>query len=247
VARRPHSFDSGDGLCPTLEDFHHSGLEKRLPIAGIVARPITRRRVASVGQFSLLDPIAGLREGRHQNATGLPGIPATVIEVEVAEQNVGHVSQLVPRLPDRLRQPNVSLFHAENAAELGVVLVADAGIHQQQIVSPLHQQAVRHHGDPIQLIRRLLLRPKRLRHHPEHSSAIQAKSAVIHQFEVEISEPHRGGSLSDRWEGVEVAGCFRRGDAPRLKPSDATLGRWKPRSLALPTESVQGSRHYPQV
>jgi hypothetical protein len=101
-----------------------------------------------------------------------------VVEVQVREHDVGDVAELEAGGRDRLRQPPGAGLVREHRLELGVVFVAEPGVHEHQVAAALDQQAIRGHGNEIALVGGLLFVPQRLRHDPEHGAAVEAKTAV---------------------------------------------------------------------
>jgi hypothetical protein len=115
-----------------------------------------------------------------------------MVEVEMGEKDVGDVLQLVPGLPDRLRQPGCIHLHAVVGLELRVMLVTDSGVDEEEVPAAGDQQAVRGHADAVALVRRTGLLPERPRDHAEHRPAVQPEAAVAHQRQLEVAQFHHG-------------------------------------------------------
>jgi hypothetical protein len=120
-----------------------------------------------------------------------------VVEVEVAEQDVGDVAELVAGGADRLGQADRPGLEAVAVDELGLVLVADPGVDQEEVVAARDQQAVGSHADAVALVGPLLLLPQHPRHHPEHGPAVQAELAIPDTRQLEVPQLHTERSIPE--------------------------------------------------
>ena len=82
------------------------------------------------------------------------------------------------------------LLNVVDAGELGVELVADAGLNQDPLLASPHQQAVQAHPHAIAGVGREFLFPQRLGHHPEDLTAIERKRAVGKHRDIEVTQSH---------------------------------------------------------
>ena len=133
-------------------------------------------------------------EFRRPFADIMQGVPAD----EPEGDKDAHVDGIIVQAKKLLGKPAYrSVFGAglhamredirEDLAEFGVVLVADSGVDQEKVAPPPDQQTVGRHPDAVFGIRHLHRRPERLRHDPEHGSAVEAKLSIADQGQLQIT------------------------------------------------------------
>jgi hypothetical protein len=142
VAQGSHRAEP-EPVVPTLAVLH-PGRSVR-PLGGEVAAALRETRVLRGVQLGPLHVHVGVRE---------VGQPARVVLIEVGQHDVGDVADIVPQRADlsggglRPREHRADERQPGRTEPPGVgdVVGAESGVHQQQPVAALDQQAVRDHA-----------------------------------------------------------------------------------------------------
>jgi hypothetical protein len=137
-----------------------------------------------VGELPLaqLDHVPDTRK-RGFDRTVLPhnGIAAGVVEMQVGVDNQCYVGGLESGLADRVLQSGgvALVLDAIDVEELLLFLVAGPCIDEHELRAGLDEQRPHGHGDAVPVVGGNLLLPKRLRHHPEHGTTVQALASGV--------------------------------------------------------------------
>src|SRR5439155_26165364 len=109
------------------------------------------------------------------------GVAARVIEMEVGVDHPADVGGGVAELRERIFEPGAPVFplvrDPVDVLELGVFLVAEPGVHEDQPVIVLDQQTTERQGNAVALIGRNAALPQRFRHDAEHGVAVEGFAA----------------------------------------------------------------------
>ena len=140
----------------------------------------------SPGPVILVAPVGGVGEGRRDAAVGgAVGSSADVVEVQVGQQDIGHVGGGDTEFGQGSEQGLVAV-RVEVAAEALVLLVAHARIDEDGAVVRADEQAAG--GPPAQIVGvgRVDARPHGLRDDAEHGAAVELEEAGVDEV-----DPHR--------------------------------------------------------
>src|SRR5690606_20499959 len=128
---------------------------------------------------------------------------AAVVEVEVREQYVGHVLRADAERRERRDQVVRRAVHGVDAAELRVVLVAEAGVDEDGAAVAAEEEAPHREGDAVLVVGRDAPGPERLRDDAEHGPAVEAEEAGMDDVEPVATEVHGGQGMGDGRTGQD--------------------------------------------
>jgi hypothetical protein len=115
-----------------------------------------------------------------------------MVEMQVRVDDPADVLGAVSQRFERVRQPGAAVrsevVDAVDLTELGVVLVADARVHEHQTVVVLHEEAAEGQRDPVLRIGGDAPLPQRLWHDPEHRPAVEVLEARFQQMATQAAD-----------------------------------------------------------
>ena len=88
------------------------------------------------------------------------------------------------------------MFDAVDVEEARVLLVAERGVHENEAVGVLDQQAAHGQRDPVTLVRRRAGLPQEARDHAEHGPSIQPLAPALQRVAAQPADLERVGEAS---------------------------------------------------
>ena len=221
VAGEEFDRDSGDDLGVGTNAFggeqgHLTGLDERIVVGGEIADAVAVELEMTVGDLAGVGEVAGVGEGGGDGAIGVEGgVPATVVEVEVGiDDNV----DLLGVDTGGGERGGEEFLIAVDLTHLGGLLVADAGLDEDGVVSGADDGGVESQEDAVLVVGGGAFLPECLGDDTEHGTAVEPVYAIGADGEFVVSEVGtcayecvacRGGG-----GGVKGVDCIHGGPSP---------------------------------
>ena len=148
--------------------------------------------------LSLLHDVARVRKRRAHRARRIDvRVAAGVIEVEVGIDDELHVRRAVPRGGDRVLEvragdalivQRAAVLQAVDLVELRALLVARAGVDENEAVVMLDQQAAHAEWNAVPVVGRDALLPEWLGDDAEHRAAVELLAAGLEGMDAESTD-----------------------------------------------------------
>ena len=136
-------------------------------------------------------PMPGIGECRLEGAILVPErVPPCMIEVQVRAHHQVDIPRFKPCGPEGILQASGAPFILDSVDVLELLrfLVSDPGIHQDQVVGGLHQEAAQGEGNPMSVVGGDLFFPQRPWNNAEHGATIQPLEAGLKEVDLGASQ-----------------------------------------------------------